>query len=119
MATSPLVADGRYAWLDGTPENDVISFGPNGPEIVTTPQAGMVYEVVIKSGRVHEVVICPADFDAFNAAKDIPGKMYSRVYRDSDIENYNPNDEMCLHHVQEYVPPRLPIAGGATLPDLP
>jgi len=100
MATSPLVADGRYAWLDGTPENDVVIWGPNGPEITTTPQAGMVYEVVIKSGRVHEVVICPADFDAFNAAKDIPGKMYSRVYSDSDIENYNPNDEMVYGDTQ-------------------
>ncbi len=95
MATSPLVADGRYAWLDGTPENVVDQFPPNGgqPQIVTNAQTGMVYEVVIKSGRVHEVVICPADFDAFNAAKDIPGKMYSRVYFDAEIEDYTPTPD--------------------------
>ena len=76
-------------------------FPPGGgmPQIVTNPQSGAIYEVVIKSGRIHEVIACPADFDAFNAVKDIPGKMYSRVYNTSFIENYQPGFEITLETV--------------------
>tara|TARA_R100001510_G_scaffold3144_1_gene2411 strand:+ start:1894 stop:3195 length:1302 start_codon:yes stop_codon:yes gene_type:complete len=103
MATSPIVADGRYAWLDGTPENTVEQFPPGGgmATIVTNPQSGAIYEVVIKSGRIHEVIACPADFDAFNAVKDIPGKMYSRVYNTSFIENYQPGFEEALGMMEQ------------------
>ncbi len=85
-ATSPLVADGRYMWLDGTPAWDSVNYMNNPPTTVTNAQAGMLYLVTIKSGRIHDVAICPADFDASNAVKDIPGKLYS-PYKVSVIES--------------------------------
>ena len=85
MSTSPIIADGRYAWLDGTPQWDTIDF--KNMSTVTNPQNGMIYEVVIKSGRIHDVSICEADFDVFNAVKDVPGKAYSR-YKRSVIAQY-------------------------------
>lgn len=82
MSTSPIIADGRYAWLDGTPQWETIEFAPGaGPITISNPQQGMVYEVIIKSGRIHDVSICEADFDVFNAVKDVPGKAFSRYKR--------------------------------------
>jgi hypothetical protein len=94
MSTSPIIADGRYAWLDGTPQWETIEFAPGaGPITISNPQQGMVYEVIIKSGRIHDVSICEADFDVFNAVKDVPGKAFSRYKRDviAQYPNYAVN----------------------------
>jgi len=73
-SNSKAPVDGVYAWLSGTPEYTYTDFSGGGPpQEVTSPQAGDIYRVTIKDGKIWKVEICPADFTADNAAGDIDG----------------------------------------------